>query len=75
MPKLTEKDRNTILRAMSLLTQLGLTVVFCLAAGIALGWWLDVRFDTSPWLLIIFSLLGLGAAVKSLFDLIKRIIK
>ncbi|NLM60667.1 MAG: AtpZ/AtpI family protein [Clostridiales bacterium] len=36
--------------------------------GVFLGKFLDSLLNTSPWLLLVFSLLGAGAAIKSLYD-------
>ena len=61
-----------MLRAVSVMSQMGLIVVSCVAVGVFLGWLLDNFLGTSPWLLLIFSLLGMGAALKSLFDFAQR---
>jgi ATP synthase protein I len=37
--------------------------------GVLLGKHLDGFFGTSPWLLLLFSLLGAGAAFMALFNL------
>jgi ATP synthase protein I len=39
---------------------------------VLVGRFLDSLFGTGPWLLLIFSFLGVGAAVKSLFDMSKE---
>ncbi|NLB98637.1 AtpZ/AtpI family protein [Jeotgalibaca porci] len=36
--------------------------------GVFLGKFLDNFFHTSPWLLLLFSFFGVGAAIKSLFN-------
>jgi ATP synthase protein I len=41
----------------------------CVLIGVFLGRFLDNLLNTSPWLLLLFSLLGVGAALKALFDL------
>jgi ATP synthase protein I len=51
---------------------MGLMVAACLLVGVLLGRFLDGLLGTSPWLLIIFSLLGAAAAFKSLFDFADR---
>lgn len=63
------KERRELMRAISLLTQLGVTMAACVVVGVFLGRFLDGLLGTSPWLLIIFSLLGAGSAVKALFNL------
>ena len=72
MPKLTAKERRAILRAMGLMSQIGLTVVACIVVGIFIGRFLDNFFGTSPWLLIVFTLLGVISAFKSMIDLSKK---
>lgn len=72
MPKLSKKERKNILKAMGLMSQIGLTVVACVVVGIFLGRFLDDRLGTTPWLLIIFSLLGCISAFKAMIDLAKK---
>jgi F0F1-type ATP synthase assembly protein I len=35
--------------------------------GVAVGYWLDKRFHTSPWLLVVGSMLGMTAGFVALF--------
>jgi len=72
MPKMTNKERRTILRAMGLMSQIAFTVIACIALGVFLGRFLDDRLGTSPWLIITFSLLGCLTAFKSMIDLAKK---
>ena len=72
VPKMTSKERKAIVRAMGLMFQLGLTMVVCVAMGLFSGRFLDEWLGTSPWLLIIFSLMGCGAAFKVMIDLSKK---
>jgi ATP synthase protein I len=39
--------------------------------GVLLGKYLDGLFGASPWFLLVFSLLGAGAAIKALFNIPK----
>ncbi|MBS5788367.1 MAG: AtpZ/AtpI family protein [Clostridioides difficile] len=59
------KKRREILRALSLITQLGLTIVVCIVGCTLVGRFLDAKFDTSPILTIIFLILGVGGAFSS----------
>jgi len=72
MSKLTSKERKEIFRAASLFTQIAITIATCVFLGVFIGRFLDNRFGTEPWLLLVFSLLGVGAAFKSLYELIKK---
>ena len=66
-------QQNEFARAMSFFLQISVTIIACLAVGIFLGWLLDRFLGTSPWLLMVFSFLGVAAAFKSIFDFAKKI--
>jgi len=65
--------QNEFARAMAFFMQISVSILACLAVGIFLGWLLDRLLGTSPWLLMIFTFLGVGAAFKSIFDFAKKI--
>jgi ATP synthase protein I len=44
----------------------------CVAIGAGIGYWLDSRFGTKPWLLLFFLLCGIAAGFKAVFDAAKR---
>jgi ATP synthase protein I len=71
-PQKEKKQRNEFVKALSFFSQIGITIAACVFIGVFLGKFLDEFFGTSPWLLIIFSLLGAFAAVKALFDLASK---
>ena len=73
MSKDDKPQQNEFARALSFFLQISVTIIACLAVGILLGWWLDRLLDTSPWLMMIFTFLGVGAAFKSIFDFAKKI--
>ena len=72
MSRKDEKDRREFARALSFLSQIGITIVVCIMIGIFLGRFLDNLLGTSPWLLLVFTLLGAAAAFKSIFDMSKK---
>jgi ATP synthase protein I len=51
---------------------LGLEMGLCVAIGAGIGYFLDSRFGTKPWLLLVFLLLGIAAAFKAVIDAAKR---
>ena len=61
-------DSNT-LKALSLLTQVGVSMMVPIIGCLWLGQFLDKKLDTSPWLLIIFIILGVLAAFRNLYML------
>ena len=67
-----DKPRSEFMRGLSQLSQIGFSIIICILIGVFLGRFLDSVFGTSPWLLLVFSLLGAAAAFKYLIDLSKR---
>jgi len=61
--------RGEVMRAVSFMSQIGVTIIACVVIGVFLGWLLDRWLGTSPWLLIVCSLLGVAAAFKSIFGM------
>ncbi|MDR3239524.1 MAG: AtpZ/AtpI family protein [Clostridiales bacterium] len=67
--KIRKRERNEIGRALSLFTQLGLTMAFCVLIGVVLGKWLDDLLGAAPWCLFIFAVFGVAAAFKSMYGI------
>lgn len=57
---------------MGLAASMGISIVLATVIGLALGYWLDKVFDTSPWLTLIFLVLGIVAGFRNLYILGKR---
>ena len=72
MPRLTNKELRAIGRAIALVTTMGVTIVASVGLGIFLGWLLDRWLGTGPWLLMVFSILGVLAAFKAMYDMLMR---
>jgi len=64
-----EKLYKQLLRFSSI----GLEMGFCVAIGVGIGYFLDSYFGTKPWFLLIFFFVGIAAAFRSLFSLLKKI--
>jgi len=73
MSKLSKEEMRAIFRAMSLITTMGVSIASCVGMGVFVGWLLDRWLGTSPWLILVFSLLGVVAAFKTIFELFKRV--
>ncbi|MBP8625294.1 MAG: AtpZ/AtpI family protein [Syntrophorhabdaceae bacterium] len=68
----TKKDTfKSLINYSSLGLEMGLSV----AIGIVMGYFLDRFFKTYPYLTIIFTFFGIGAAFKTIFMLIKKVQK
>ena len=73
MPGDKKPTQNEFARAMAFFLQISVSIIACLSVGIFLGWLLDRLLNTSPWLLMVFSFLGVAAAFKSIFDFAKKV--
>lgn len=62
---------NEVFRFIAYFSQIGITIASSIFLGVLLGKYLDDWLGTSPWLLLIFSFLGVGAAIKVLFNIPK----
>ncbi len=62
-----EEDKK-LLRIIGALSTVGITLVAATMIGFFAGRFLDRLFSTSPWLTIIFLILGIIAGFKNLFD-------
>jgi ATP synthase protein I len=63
------------LRELSYYSSLGLSVSLSIFIGLALGIYLDRKFDTHPWLAIICLVLGIAAGYRNIGLAIKKIRK
>ena len=66
------KHRSELFKALSLISQIAFLIIACIFVGVFLGSILDRVFGTTPWLLLFFSLLGMAAAFKALYDYSKK---
>lgn len=57
-----------VLSASSVGLELGLSVVL----GVLIGRWLDGRFGTEPWLMLVFLVLGLVAGFRGVLRAVRR---
>ncbi len=51
----------------------GISFAVAIVLGLALGWWLDKKLGTAPWLLLGGLFLGIGAGFKNLFTVSARL--
>ena len=63
------KKNHTVLKTLSLVTQLGITMLTSIFMCMFVGLWLDEKFSTH--FFIPFLLLGIGGGVRGAYTLIK----
>jgi F0F1-type ATP synthase assembly protein I len=66
-----EEINYSIIRQLAPYMNLGWQLVISVGVMALLGWWLDGKFHTKPWLLVAGSLLG---AAAGLYTFIKTVI-
>lgn len=57
------------MKALAIFTQLGVSMAACVFVGVVIGKLLDMWLGTSPWLLLVFSVLGGIASFRVMYDL------
>ena len=55
------QDNGRWIRKAGQASSIGLVMVISIAIGYFFGSWLDRVFDTSPWLMLVFTLMGIVA--------------
>jgi ATP synthase protein I len=67
-----KEETKKALRLMGHASTLGIASVLATAIGLALGYWLDKVFDTSPWLTLIFLILGIIAGFRNFYHFMTK---
>jgi len=70
-----DEDTKKLYRILTVLSTVGLVIVFATVIGVYIGFKLDGWLNTSPWFTIIFFLFGIVAGFKNLFNYAKRIVE
>lgn len=69
-----ENQRKWI-RNAGLASTIGIMLVVSTVIGYAFGSWLDRVFGTDPWLMLLFTLMGITAGFIEMFRIVLRISK
>jgi len=65
-------DTKKLLKQLGLASTLGFQVALSIFIGVAIGVWLDSRFETFPWLTLVFMIFGIVAGFLNYFRFIRR---
>lgn len=60
------------MKELAYYSSIGFSVALSIFIGLFLGVWLDRKFDTSPWLTLIFLALGILAGYRNIGLAIKK---
>jgi len=66
------KPRPPDFRRLAELSSIGLLLPSSIVVGLVFGYFLDKWLHTGPWLLIIFTLLGVASGLLSLFRALRK---
>lgn len=67
-----KRENKEILRALAMLTQIGLAMITCMGISFGIGYYIDRLAGTRYWVMI-FLLIGILASIRSLFILTGRL--
>ena len=68
-----DSERSKQIRVYGLLSSIPGFLVVPPVVGALAGQWLDKRFHTDPWLVLVFLFLGFGAAVRLIMRTLRRV--
>ena len=67
-----DDETKKLFKTLGYLSTVGLSMAFSIAIGAALGYYLDKKFGTDPWLFFIFTGFGIAAAFRNLYLMYKK---
>jgi ATP synthase protein I len=67
-----KKETRVWIRELAFFSSLGFSVALSIFIGLGIGVYLDRRFDTTPWLTLIFLGLGIAAGFRNIGLAIKK---
>jgi len=68
-----DNDTKKTIRTLGYVSTVGLSMAFAIGIGAIVGHYLDKKFGTAPWLLLIFLGFGVAAAFRNLYIMYKKI--
>jgi ATP synthase protein I len=66
------RETRRAFKDLAYYSSLGISVALAIFIGLGIGVWLDRKFDTSPWLTLVFLVLGIIAGFRNIALVIKR---
>jgi ATP synthase protein I len=67
-----KKETKKLFRELWYYSSLSFSIALAIVIGLALGYWLDTRYDTSPWLTLVFLGLGIIAGFRNIYLAMKK---
>ena len=67
-----DKETKKMFKTLGYLSTVGLSMAFSIALGAGIGYYLDKKFGTTPWLFLVFFGFGIAAAFRNLYIMYKK---
>ena len=68
-----DNETKKTFRTLSFVSTIGLVMALSICLGAFIGFFLDKKIGTEPWLFFIFLIFGIIAAFKNLFMMLKKL--
>lgn len=65
-------NRMGVARALAMISQLGVTIIVCIFAGVWIGNWLDDKLGTSGICLIICIIIGVASGFLNVYKILTK---
>ena len=67
-----KKETKKLFRELWYYSSLSFSIALAILIGLAIGYWLDNRYNTSPWLTLVFLGLGIIAGFRNIYLAMKK---
>jgi ATP synthase protein I len=67
-----KKETKKLFRELWFYSSLSFSIALSIVIGLGIGYWLDKKFETSPWLTLIFLGLGVIAGFRNIYLALQR---
>jgi ATP synthase protein I len=67
-----DNETKKLIRTLGYLSTVGLSMALSIGIGALLGYYLDKKFHTSPWMFLVFLAFGIAAAFRNLHLMYKK---
>ena len=67
-----KNETKKLFRELWYYSSLSFSIALAILIGLAIGYWLDTRYHTSPWLTLIFLGLGIIAGFRNIYLAMKK---
>jgi ATP synthase protein I len=71
-PDRMKRETRRAWRELAYYSSIGFSVALSIVIGLVVGVYLDRRFDSSPWCLLIFLVLGIAAGFRNIGHAIRK---